>query len=130
MSTINIYRLLCTVIQVHVVKEEKLCCTLGKTFRSSAFHVEIIFHSHANKSHFHNKGCAPCLILKVRVFGTSEVAYSTLPQIFRKCFPKVRDKFLVPFCGEVRIVFNCVVLRVFTSLREDESTLHGWVLRN
>ena len=125
-----IYRLLCTVIQVRVVKEEKLCCTLGKTFRSSAFHVEIIFHSNANKSHFHKKGCAPCLILKVRVFGTSEVAYSILPQIFRKCFPKVRDKFLVPFCGEVRTVFNCVVLRVFTSLREDESTLHGWVLRN
>ena len=117
-------------IQVHVVKEEKLCCTLGKTFRSSAFHLEIIFHSRANKSHFHKKGCAPCLILKVRVFGTSEVAYSILPQIFRKCFPKVRDKFLVTFCGEVRIVFNCVVLRVFTSLREVESTLHGWVLRN
>ena len=28
------------------------------------------FHSHANKTHFHNKGCAPSLILKVRVFGT------------------------------------------------------------
>ena len=94
------YRLLCTVIQVHVVKEEKLCCTLGKTFRSSAFHLEIIFHSHANKSHFHKKGCAPSLILKVWVFGTSEVAYSILPQIFRKCFPKIRDKFLVPFSSK------------------------------
>ena len=28
------------------------------------------FHSHANKTHFHKKGCAPSLILKVRVFGT------------------------------------------------------------
>ena len=28
-----------------------------------------VFHSHANKTHFHNKGCAPSLILKVRVFG-------------------------------------------------------------
>ena len=32
--------------------------------------MEIIYHSHANKTHFHKKGCAPSLILKVRVFGT------------------------------------------------------------
>ena len=38
--------------------------------RCSAFYMEIIFHSHANKTHFHEKGCAPSLILKVRVFGT------------------------------------------------------------
>ena len=38
--------------------------------RCSAFDTEIIFHSHANKTHFHKKGCAPSLILKVRVFGT------------------------------------------------------------
>ena len=29
-----------------------------------------VFHSHANKSHFHKKGCAPSFIFKVRVFGT------------------------------------------------------------
>ena len=38
--------------------------------RCSAFDTEIIFHSHANKTHFHRKGCAPSLILKERVFGT------------------------------------------------------------
>ena len=38
--------------------------------RCSAFDMEISFHSHANKTHFHKKGCAPSLILKVRVFGT------------------------------------------------------------
>ena len=38
--------------------------------RCSAFNMEIIFHSHANNTHFHKKGCAPSLILKVRVFGT------------------------------------------------------------
>ena len=38
--------------------------------RCSAFDMEIIFYSHANKTHFHKKGCAPSLILKVRVFGT------------------------------------------------------------
>ena len=40
--------------------------------RCSALDMEIIFHSHANKTHFHNKGCAPSLILKVRVFGTGK----------------------------------------------------------
>jgi len=38
--------------------------------RCSVFDMEIIFHSHANKTHFHKKGCAPSLILKVRVFVT------------------------------------------------------------
>ena len=30
--------------------------------------MEMIFHSH--KTHFYKKGCAPGLILKMRVFGT------------------------------------------------------------
>ena len=38
--------------------------------RSSALYMEIIFHSHANNTHFLQKGCASSLILKVRVFGT------------------------------------------------------------
>ena len=36
----------------------------------SAFGMERIFHCHANKTHFHKKGCALGLIWKVRVFGT------------------------------------------------------------
>ena len=38
--------------------------------RCSAFDMEFIFRSHASKTHFHKKGCAPSFILKVRVFGT------------------------------------------------------------
>ena len=38
--------------------------------KCSAFDMEMIFHSHANKTHFHKKGCALGLILKERVFGT------------------------------------------------------------
>ena len=38
--------------------------------KCSAFDMETIFHSRASKTHFHKKGCAPGLILKVRVFGT------------------------------------------------------------
>ena len=33
----------------------------------SAFDMGMIFHSYANKTHFHKKGCALGLILKVRV---------------------------------------------------------------
>ena len=38
--------------------------------RCWAFDMEVIFNCRANKTHFHKKGCAPSLILKVRVFGT------------------------------------------------------------
>ena len=39
--------------------------------RCSAFDMEITFHSHANKTYFHKtRGCAPSLVLKVRVFRT------------------------------------------------------------
>ena len=38
--------------------------------KRSAFDMKMIFHSHANKTCFHKKGCALGLILKVRVFGT------------------------------------------------------------
>ena len=48
--------------------------------RCSAFDMEIIFHSHANKTHFHKKGCAPSLILKVRVFGTRKWPIRKLSQ--------------------------------------------------
>ena len=37
--------------------------------------MEVIFHSHANETHFHKKGCAPRLILKSEGFWNSEVAY-------------------------------------------------------
>ena len=38
--------------------------------KCSAFDMGMIFHSHADKTYFHKKGCAVGLNLKVRVFGT------------------------------------------------------------
>ena len=38
--------------------------------RWSAFDMQMIFHSHANKTHFHKKDCAVGIILKMKVFGT------------------------------------------------------------
>ena len=49
--------------------------------RCSAFDMAIIFQSHANKTHFHSKGCAPSLILKVRVFGTRKWPIGTIEKI-------------------------------------------------
>ena len=38
--------------------------------KCSTFDMKMIFYSHANKTHFHKKGCALGLILKVGDFGT------------------------------------------------------------
>ena len=43
--------------------------------------MEMIFHSQANKTHFHKKSCALGLILKVRVSKNSEMAYSFLSRL-------------------------------------------------
>ena len=56
--------------------------------RCSAFDVEMIFHSHANKTHFHRKGCVLNLILKVRVFGIRK--WSILLMFFVRGFVPVR----------------------------------------
>ena len=37
--------------------------------KCSAFDMEIVFHSDADKTHFHKNACALGLILKVRVLG-------------------------------------------------------------
>jgi len=50
----------------------------------SAFDMEMIFHSHANKTHFNKKGCALDLILKVRDFGTRQWAIAVCFN-FRHC---------------------------------------------
>ena len=56
------------------VGDVKIVSPVGHLFQKeggcSAFDMEIIFHSHTNKTHFYKQGCAPSLVLKVRVFGT------------------------------------------------------------
>ena len=52
-----------------------------KEGRCSAFDMEIIFHSHANKTHFHKKGSAPSMcsiILKVSVLWNSEALHFSI----------------------------------------------------
>ena len=55
--------------------------------RWTAFDMEIIFHFHANKIHFHKKGCAPNLILKVRVLqlGSGLLAQHNTNQFHIDC---------------------------------------------
>ena len=57
--------------------------------KCSAFHMEMIFHSRANKTHFHKKDCALGLILKVGVFGTRKwpIHFSQCAMIDLQCFP-------------------------------------------
>ena len=44
--------------------------------------MEVLFHSHANKTHCHKKGCALGLILKVKVFKS--VLADSLPPLQNK----------------------------------------------
>ena len=48
--------------------------------KCSAFDMEMIFHSHANKSHFHKKSCVLGFILRVRVFGLLQCDYNNQSQ--------------------------------------------------
>ena len=69
--------------------------------RCSAFDMGITFHSHANNTHFHKKGCAPGLILKVRVFGTRKWPIDFL---FSKKFSCTRIVFIVLACPHVFVL--------------------------
>ena len=52
--------------------------------------MEMIFHCRGNKSHFHKKGCALGLILKVRVSGTRKwpIKKTTSGILFHKSHKK------------------------------------------
>ena len=58
--------------------------------------MKMIFHSHANKTHFHKKGCALGLILKVRVFGTWKWPIEFIENV-TGFFPQGQSK--LPVCG-------------------------------
>ena len=63
----------------------------------------MIFHSHANKTNFHKKGCALSLILKVRVL---ELGSGLMFQLFRSYFLVGSQ----PLCGEIvggEMTVNC-----------------------
>ena len=61
--------------------------------KCSAFDIEIIFHSHANKTHFHKKGWALSLILKVRVFGTRKRPIKAMFTLYRTAVPPPRNSY-------------------------------------
>ena len=42
-----------------------------------AIDMKMFFFSHGNRTHFHNKGFAHSLVLKVRVFGTQNAPFKT-----------------------------------------------------
>ena len=63
----------CVILLARRTHAHTACCSgplYQNVVKCSAFDVEMIFHSPANKTHFHKKGCALDLILKVRVLGT------------------------------------------------------------
>ena len=81
--------------------------------RCSAFDMEIIFHSHANKTHFHRKGCAPSLILKVRVFGTWKWPIDWLLCATTYCLQLNRSLQARPAVSNLTILISCYVVGWF-----------------
>ena len=65
-----------TTMMMIMMELKPVNCSRGLLYQNkvkcSAFDMEMIFHFHANKTHFHKKGCALGFILKVRVFGTGK----------------------------------------------------------
>ena len=50
--------------------------------KCETFVVEMSFNYDANKTHFHNKGFAPSLVLKVKLFGTQKWPIQSVPVSF------------------------------------------------
>ena len=73
--------------------------------------MEIIFHSHANKTHFHKRGCAPSLIFKVRVFGTRkwpiDLAFDF--QMYILSLDHIEQNLSVPFKSKPSMQYRQVV---------------------
>ena len=65
--------------------------------RCSAFDMRMIFYFHANKTHFHKKGCALGLILKVKVFGTRKgpICFSLFCAIVRETSTEMEVKNII-----------------------------------
>ena len=68
-------------------KNRPFSSVLGPLYQNEikclAFDMKIIFHSHTNKTHFHKKGCALGLILKVKVLGTQKWPIEQTEKIFQ-----------------------------------------------
>ena len=76
LTSVQIYFGYSCISSVQLIRNRSFLSSPGPLYQNevecSAFDVEMIFNSHANKTHFHKKGCALALILKVRVFGTQK----------------------------------------------------------
>ena len=79
------------------------------------FDLEMIFHSHANKTHFHKKGCTLGLTLKSRGFGTRKwpivakelllLFFFLIPALWNQLhFPVIRK---VTFHNPSNNTYNC-----------------------
>ena len=60
--------------------------------KCEAIDMKITFHYDANKTHFHNKGFALSLVLKVRFLGTRKwpIRACVLLQLFYKMFSNLK----------------------------------------
>ena len=85
--------------------------------KCSAYDKEMIFHSHANKTHFHKKGSAIGLFLKVRVYGTRKRPI-TLDKVWKKSLKWYRRPFMAIFkdfhSGSKKSIHDCTITLSFS----------------
>ena len=84
----------------------------------------MIFHSHANKTQFHKKGCALGLILKVRICGTWKWPIEFRENV-RAFFPQGQSKLSVtmgcPYYAVLKRPFFFVHTKPVNLLTETET---------
>ena len=102
--------------------------------RCLAFDMETIVHSHSNKTHFHKKGCALGLILKVRVFGTRKWSIEPTPSCSCALFKRVEV-----LCHPWQMSEMAITLLISQLWKNDsshlcfyewENTFMGWYLES
>ena len=115
-------------------------CIKTNEVQCTAFDMEMIFHLHANTTHFHKKGCALGLILKVRGFGTRKLACLlswTVPSatphgytLARTLLPLTSNTVLLPTTANgilscvrwERSILPCCQYRVYTRMYTKKRT--------
>ena len=85
--------------------------------------MEMIFYSHANKTHFHKKSCALGLTLKVRVFETRKwpVVLNSTNSDITFCFVLCLQGELTLFNLPMYLNYQRPLLIVFRADSEDTS---------
>ena len=93
--------------------------------KCEAIDMKMNFYSHANKTHFHNRGFVPSLVLKVEVFGIWKWSISTRKTTISIYFYLLR---LIRNLNLTLVTTKVYGVRA-TTIESQNALLHGYALR-